>query len=173
MKKLVTLAAGLALVVGASTAAEAQVCNVAASPGNCTVIHTVSATAPSILRLTLSSITTTLTNPVEADFDAPAGVSNVAAMTVTVKSNKAASATIHSAAANWTGPVGTTKSIADLGWSITGGTPYAAITGSGVSVLGSGKGSRTSTISWNTKWFIATDEPGLYTLPVTFTLVVP
>jgi hypothetical protein len=172
MKKLITLAAGLTLVVGASTAAQAQVCNVAAAPGTCTVIHTVSVTAPSILRLTLSSTTTTLTNPVEADFDNVAGVSDVAAMTVTVKSNKAASATIHSAAANWTGGAGT-KAIADLGWSTTGGTPYAPITGSGVTVVTSGKGNRTSTVSWNTQWHIATDEPGLYSLPVTFTLVVP
>jgi hypothetical protein len=116
--------------------------------------------------------TTSLTNPVEADFDNALGVSDVAAMTVTVKSNKTASATIHSAAGFWTGGTGA-KAIGDLGYSTTGAAPYAAITGSGVNIVPAGKGSNSKTVSWNTQWHLATDEPGLYSLPVTFTLVVP
>ena len=173
MKKIVSLAASLALVAGVNTAAQAQVCNVPAAPGNCTVVHTVSATAPAILRLTLSSTTTALTNPVEADFDNVNGVDDIDVLNVEVKSNKAASATVHTAAANWTGPVGTTKAIGDLRWSITSAAPWTAITGSGVTVVASGKGTRDEDLSWNTLWSLATDEPGAYSLPVTFTLVVP
>lgn len=173
MKKIVSLAAGLLLM--SASAAQAQTCTIAGGPfpANCTVAHTVSATAPAILKLTLSQTTTTLTAPGEADFDAAAGVNDLSSFTVNVKSNKTASATIHTAAANWTGPAGTTKAIGDLRWSISGGAPFTALTGTGATVVASAKGDRGETISWNTLWHLATDEPGVYSLPVTFTLVVP
>ena len=173
MKKIVSLAAGLMLV--SATAAEAQTCSIAGGPfpATCTVTHTVSATAPAILTLTLSQTTTTLTAPAEADFDAPAGVNDLSSFTVNVKSNKTASATIHTADANWTGPAGTTKAIGDLRWSTAGGAPFTPLTGTGATVVAAAKGDRGETISWNTLWHLSTDEPGLYSLPVTFTLVVP
>ena len=167
MKKLLSFAAGLALVAGTSTAAQAQLtCNTA----SCTVTNTVSATAPSVLKLTLTSNTTTLTNPVEADFDSTPGIDNVGP-TVTLKSNKDASVTISTSAPNWTGPGATTKSIADLRWRITGSGPGTALSGTAADVIASGKGNRSETITWNTYWALLTDEPGAYSLATTFTLV--
>ena len=166
MKKIVSLAAGL-LLVGTS-AAQAQTCTTA----SCTVTHTVSATAPTVLDLTLSGLTTTLTNPTATDFDVAAGIDD-AGPTVTLKSNKNASVTISTAAANWTGPVGTTKSVGDLRWRTSGGGPGTAVSGTAADVIASGKGSRNATITWNTYWALATDEPGAYSLATTFTLVAP
>ena len=168
MKKLLSFAAGLALVAGTSTAAQAQTCTTA----SCTVTHTVSATAPTVLNLTLSSITTALTNPAAADFDVAAGIDNAGPL-VTLKSNKNASVTISTAAANWTGPVGTTKSVGDLRWRTSGGGPGVALSGTAADVIVSGKGTRAATVTWNTLWTLATDEPGAYSLATTFTLVAP
>ena len=166
MKKIVSLAAGLLLV--SASAAQAQTCTTA----SCTVTHTVSATAPTVLNLTLSGLTTTLTNPTASDFDVAAGIDN-AGPTVTLKSNKNASVTISTAAANWTGPVGTTKSVGDLRWRTSGGGPGTALSGTAADVIASGKGTRNATITWNTFWALATDEPGAYSLATTFTLVAP
>lgn len=166
MKKIVSLAAGLLLV--SASAAQAQTCTTA----SCTVTHTVSATAPTVLNLTLSGLTTTLTNPTATDFDVAAGIDN-AGPTVTLKSNKNASVTISTAAANWTGPVGTTKSVGDLRWRTSGGGPGTALSGTAADVIASGKGTRAVTVTWNTFWALATDEPGAYSLATTFTLVAP
>ena len=166
MKKIISLAAGLLLV--GTTAAQAQTCTTA----SCTVTHTVSATAPTVLNLTLSGLTTTLTNPTATDFDVAAGIDN-AGPTASLKSNKNASVTISTAAANWTGPVGTTKSVGDLRWRTSGGGPGTALSGTAADVIASGKGTRSATITWNTFWALATDEPGAYSLAPTFTLVAP
>lgn len=169
MKKLLSFAAGLALVAGSSTVAQAQSCSTA----GCTVTHTVSATAPTVLNLTLSTTTTALTNPTTAaSFDSTAGIDN-AGPVVTVTSNKNASVTISTAAANWTGPVGTTKAISDLGWRTTGSGHGAGLSSTAADVIASGKGVRTATITWNTFWRLASDEPGAYSLATTFTLVAP
>lgn len=170
MKKLVSLAAGLALVFGASNAAQAQTCTTA----GCTVTHTVSATAPTILRLTLTSTATTLTAPGDLDFDNPAGVTEVASFNVLRRSNVNASVSIHSAAPNWTGPGSTTKAISDLRYSLDGGTSIAgAISGTPANLIASGKGQNDVDVTWNTLWNLATDEPGAYSLVTTFTLTTP
>jgi len=172
MKKLLSFAAGLALVAGTSTVAQAQCIT-----NGCTVGHSVTATVPSILNLTLSTATTALTNPAEADFDVAAGVDNTGPV-VTLKSNKSASVTISTAATNWT-YVGTgtvSKSAGDLRWrtATTGGAaPGTSISSTPAVLLAAGKGNRSATVTWNTRWFVATDEPGDYSLATVFTLVAP
>lgn len=170
MKKLVTLAAGLALVVGASTAAEAQ-CSITAA-GACPA-HTVSVTAPTILRLTTTTASTALSAPVEANFDNVLGRTDGTTVGITVKSNVLATGQIATGAANWSGPGTTTKAIGDLRWSTTGAAPFTALTGTDAAVVISARGNRSQTITWNTLWNSLTDEPGNYTIPVTFTLTVP
>lgn len=164
MKKIVSLAAGLVLVAGVNTAAQAQL---TCTTDACTVTHTVSATAPTVLRLSQSAATTSLTNPVEADFDGSA-IQN-AGPDITVKSNKLASVTIGSA--GWSGPALNTKVVGDLSWSIDG-TTYTPMTAS-ASFFAAGKGTRLNTITWRTLWKLSTDTPGAYSMPVVFTLAAP
>ncbi len=166
MKKLVTLAAGLALAAGISTAAQAQSCTTA----GCTVTNTVSATAPTIPRLTLSSTTTTLTNPVESDFDG-AAVQD-AGPTVTLKSNTSAHAQI-STSATWTGTGNNSKSIGDLTYQLGGTGPFTAVTGTATDIIAASTGNRNTSVTWGTLWHSATDTPGTYSLAVTFTLASP
>ena len=170
MKKLVTLAAGLALVVGASTAAEAQ-CNITLA-GACPA-HNVTVTAPTILRLTTTTASTALSAPVEANFDNVLGRTDGTTVGITVKSNVLATGQIATGAANWSGPGSTTKAIGDLRWSTTGAAPFTALTGTDAAVVLSARGNRSQTITWNTLWNSLTDEPGAYTIPVTFTLTTP
>ena len=169
MKKLVTLAAGLALAAGISTTAQAQCVT-----NGCTLTNTVSATAPTILRLTLSSTTTSLTPPTEADFDGAAV--QTAGPTVTLKSNKSASAQISTSATNWTGANGgqASKAVSDLEWKVGAGT-YTAVSGTPTDITGlaAGVGNRNAAITWGTLWHLASDTPGDYSLAVTFTLVAP
>ncbi|MDP9143606.1 MAG: hypothetical protein M3N43_02745 [Actinomycetota bacterium] len=168
MKKIVSLAAGLALVASVNTA-QAQTC----TTDGCTVAHTVSATAPTILRLTLTSTATALANPVEAEFDDVNGVTHGSSFNVERRSNVDASVSIHTTAANWSGPGTTTKAIGDLRYSTTGAAPFTAITGAAVGLIASDRGVDDVDITWNTLWHLATDEPGAYSLATTFTLTTP
>ena len=165
MKKLVSLAAGLALAAGISTAAQAQTCTTA----GCTVTHTVSATAPTILKLTLSSVTTTLTNPVEADFDGAAIQDN--GPTVTLKSNTSAHAQISATA--WTGTGNNSKSVGDLTYQLGGAGAFTAVTSTATDIIAAGTGNRNTSVKWGTLWHSASDTPGTYSLAVTFTLASP
>ena len=165
MKNIVSLAAGLALAAGITTAAQAQTCTTA----GCTVTHTVSATAPTILKLTLSSVTTTLTNPVEADFDGAAIQDN--GPSVSLKSNTSAHAQISATA--WTGTGNTSKSVGDLTYQLGGAGPFTAVSGTATDIISAGVGNRNTTVKWGTLWHSATDTPGTYSLAVTFTLASP
>ena len=164
MKKLVTLAAGLALVVGASTAAQAQ-CTTA----GCTITHNLTATAPTVLDLSLSTASTALTNPVAADFDGAALVTT--GPTATLKSNTSAHAQISASA--WTMPVGATKAVSDASYDLAASGTYIPLSGTATDIIVPGKGNRNVALRWSVLWKLATDEPGAYTLPVTFTLTSP
>src|SRR2546426_6852197 len=77
-----SLAAAVLFAATITTQAAAQSC----TGNNCSVNNTASVSVPSVMRLTLNSATTTLTNPVEAAFDA--GFQDDAGPTATVKSNR-------------------------------------------------------------------------------------
>ena len=178
MKKLVTLAAGLALAAGVSTAAQAQTCTIATTSGNCTVNNTVTATAPAILSLTLSSTSQALGNPTAADFDAPAGVTSPNQVTATMKVNRSSTVTLGTAASSWTftpavAGDATTKALSDLRWSLTGASPWSNNIGTSGTVIAASKGSQSGTVTWNTLWNSSTDAPGAYSLVTVFTLTTP
>ena len=165
MKKIVTLAAALALVAGASTAAQAQSCTGA----GCTITHNLTATAPTVLSLSLSTANTALTNPIAADFDGAALVT--AGPTATLKSNTSAHAQISASA--WTMPAGATKVVGDASYDLAASGTYIGLSGTATDIIVPGKGNRNVALRWSVLWKLATDEPGAYTLPVTFTLTSP
>ena len=72
----------------------------------------------------------------------------------------------------WSGPVGNTKVVGDLAWSVDGGTSYNAMTAS-ASFFAAGRGTRNLDIMWATNWRLDTDLPGAYSMPVVFTLAAP
>src|SRR5437016_5026930 len=72
--------------------------------GLCSLNSTASVSVPSIMRLTLGTLTTTLTNPTETAFDA--GFQDDAGPTATVKSNRPWNLTIGALTASWVGSNG-------------------------------------------------------------------
>src|SRR5256712_12257087 len=120
-----SLAAVVLLAATITTQAAAQAC----TGNNCSVNNAASVSVPSVMRLTLNSATTTLTNPVEAAFDA--GVQDDAGPTGPVKANRAWKLTIASLAATWTGTNGGrgNKGAADLQWEQGAGDLASLYTG--------------------------------------------
>ena len=171
MKKIVSLAAALALV--ASTA-QAQAVSTTANPGSVTTYATV--TVNTIIRLSINDTSTAITSPTETDFDN--GFQDVgAAVTATVKSNKAWSLSIAGGAATWTGTGGAqaAKPVGDLRWRTGGAAPGTALTTSNVSINSgaSGTGGTPTNVSYDIVWSYASDTPGVYSIPVIFTAAAP
>lgn len=175
MKKLLSIAAGLALVAGISTAAQAQAVSVTgASPLSVTSYVTV--TAPTILRLSINDTSTAVTAPVEADFDA--GFQDVAgAVSATVKSNRGWTLKIKGGAATWTGTGGArlNKPVGDLLWGTVSpaATAMTAVDANVAAPSLTGTSGATSNINYRILWGYANDTPGTYSIPVVFTLTSP
>lgn len=178
MKKFISLAAGMALVAGVTTAANAQTVSTTANPGSVTTYATV--TVNTILKLTINDTSTAISSPVEADFDA--GFQDVgAAVTATVKSNKAWTLSIKGGAATWTGTGGAqaSKAVGDLRWRTGGAAPGTALTtsnatiNSGATGTSGGASGQGTTVSYDIVWSYASDTPGTYTIPVIFTAAAP
>jgi hypothetical protein len=170
MKKIVSLAAGLALV---ATTAQAQSAFDNASPW--TLSTTVSVTVPTILRLSLDDSTTAIPAPGETEFDA--GSQDVAsAITATVKANRGYTLNIRGGSATWSGGSGT-KAVGDLRWRAGGAAPGTALTTSDVAVASTVVGTAVAgdayALTYNIAWSYASDTPGTYTLPVVFTATAP
>ena len=172
MRSLRWSAAVAAVVLGVSSAeASAQSCT-----GNpCTVQVTASATAPDILRLTLSATTAALGNPTEADYDA--GFLDAAGPTATVKSNRPWHVDVVGAAGvfSYTGSLANpNKPASSLLWGTTAGT-YGNNMGSASALMSgaNGTGNAAQAIFFRTTWSYATDVAGAYSLVVNFTLAAP
>src|SRR3989442_15589420 len=120
-----SLAAAVLLAVTITTQAAGQSC----TGNNCSVTNAASVSVPSVMRLTLSTAATTLTNPVEAAFDA--GFQDDAGPTATVKSHRPWNLTIASQAATGTGTNGgrANKGAADLQGKVGAGSLASLNTG--------------------------------------------
>src|SRR5438309_10763487 len=92
-----SLAAAVLLAATITTQAAGQAC----TGNNCSVNNAASVSVPSVMRLTLSTAATTLTNPTETAFDA--GFQDDAGPTATVKCNRPWNLTIASQAGTWNG----------------------------------------------------------------------
>ncbi len=166
-----SLAAAVLLGATITTQAAAQAC----TGNNCSVNNTASVSVPSVMRLTLNSASTTLTNPAEAAFDA--GFQDDAGPSATVKSNRPWNLTIASQAATWTGTNGgrANKGAVDLQWKAGAGS-FASLNTSATSVFGASQnatGNASTAFSYRTVWSYAADVPGDYALVVVYTLTAP
>lgn len=171
-KFLTSLAAGLVIVaIGASQAAAQSNC----TGNNCTLTHKVKVTIPDLMKMTFDKDSTTLTAPVLTDFgtDSTATITNLAALNVTVQSNRKYQITLAANAANFSAPAGVTKPAGDLSWTTNGGTSWTAVTTSAANIVGSTQNptfGRSATVGWQTKWHFVNDQSGAYSLIMTFTL---
>jgi hypothetical protein len=155
--------------------AEAQ-CS--SNTGSCNTTNTASLTIGALVKLGMSSTTTSLTAPTADQVDVGATIADLGP-TFTIKANRSWTMNIKSGnATNWTS-TGGVKPIGDLTWSNAVAGTYAAITASDAVFTSGG----TSTNGTAAAAFFKTNypagftntanAPGTYSLPIIFTLTAP
>jgi hypothetical protein len=184
MKRTLLAATALAMMAFAAPAS-AQTCSISSTSAaavNCSVGTTLSMTMPSLMKLTLSGTAVTLTAPSAiSDFNASTGLASTTTTgpTFSVRSNRSYRVQIHADAATFshTAPSGAAtynKPISDVEYLIDGGSAVT-LTASATDI-GSGSAVSNSTavqVAYKTAFDITKDQPGAYSLGVTFTLVAP
>jgi hypothetical protein len=168
----------LGTAIGASQV-DAQGCSGAAS---CAGTNTATVLVPALVKLVMPSNTTTLTAPSADQIETGSTVGPDAGPAFTVKANRSWTLNIKSSlATNWTysGAFAGVKPISDLQWSNAVGGTYVAITGSDVLFASGAAATNGATAQpffktvWAAGFTNVANEPGTYTLPVTFTLTAP
>jgi hypothetical protein len=149
---------------------------------SCSTTNTASVTVGALVNLEMSSATTSLTSPLVADL--AAGYVADVGPTFTVHANQEWTMSIKAAASNptnwtYTGSKGGVKPIGDLTWSVASTGTFAALTGANAQVT-SGTTSTDNTgvelffqTVYSSDYSSANNRPGVYSLPVVFTLSAP
>jgi hypothetical protein len=149
---------------------------------SCSTTNTASVTVGALVDLGMSSETTTLTAPTGADL-ATGYVADVGP-TFVVKANQDWTMSIKAAASNatnwtYTGTKSGVKPIGDLNWSVASNGTFAALTGSNSTVASSASSSNGTDVSlffrttYAASFAAANNRPGVYSLPIVFTLSAP
>ena len=170
-----------AMVLGTalgSSQASAQGC---IGIGSCNAVNTASVSVGALVKLGMSSATTTLTNPTADDIDAGATLQD-AGPTFTVKANRSWTLKIKTSnATNWTyvGSGSGAKPIGDLAWATAAAGTYTAITASDVTFASGASATNGDALSsffrtsWSSDFSNAGNVEGTYSLPIVFTLSAP
>ena len=181
MRRSIFRAALLAAVMGlpmAASSASAQ-CSATGAPANCGLPETVSMIAGRVVRLQMSAVSTPLTAPLPADFDA--GFNSTAGPTLTVSANASWTLSLRAVAPTWTAtntspgaPARTNKPAGDLKWSKLSTGPFTALTTSDVTlVTGAATASSATTLFFQTLYSWTLDTPGNYSMAIVLTLTSP
>ena len=181
MRRSIFRAVLVAAVIGlpmAASSASAQ-CTASGAPANCGLPGTVSMIAGRVVRLQMTAVSTPLTAPVPADFDA--GFNATSGPTLTVSANASWTLSLRAAAANWTAtntspgaPARANKPAADLKWSKLSTGPFTALTTSDVTlVTGAATASSATTLFFQTLYSWTLDTPGNYSMAIVLTLTSP
>ena len=164
------------LLAAAPAAAAAQVtCSPVSPATSCSVTSSVSATIPTVTKLTISAATATFPAVATTIFDtADSATVSQTGTTLTVISNKTWSLSVQAGADFFTGGSGT-KASTDLSVSFNGGSYVAVPKQSGTATtLLSNQAAGRVTGALNYQLLIRiTEAPGTYTLPVKFTITAP
>jgi len=181
MRRSIFRAALIAAVIGlpmAASSASAQ-CTASGAPANCGQPATVSMTAGRVVRLQMSAVSTPLTAPVPADFDA--GFNATSGPTLTVSANSSWTLSLRAVAATWTAtntspgaPARANKPAGDLTWSKLSTGPFVALTTSDVTlVTGTATASSATSLYFQTLYSWTLDTPGNYSMAIVLTLTSP
>ena len=170
-----------AMVLGTAIGASQASAQCSGNAGTCNTTNTASVTVGALVKLGMTTTTTALTNPTADDVDA-GNVLADAGPSFTIKANRSWTLKIKSQnAANWTyvGSNAGVKPIGDLAWSTAVGGTFAAITAtdatfsSGASSTNGAAAQAFFRTSWLNDFTSASNAPGLYSLPIVFTLTAP
>jgi hypothetical protein len=170
-----------AMVLGTalgSSQASAQGC---IGVGECSATNTASVSVGALVKLGMSSATTTLSAPDADDIAAGATLQDIGP-TLSIRANRSWTLKIKSGnAANWTyvGSNSGLKPIGDLAWATAAGGTYTPITANDVtfaSGAGATNGDGASSFfrtTWSNDFSSASNAEGTYSLPIVFTLSAP
>lgn len=151
--------------------------------GTCNTTNTASVTVGTLVKLGMSSATTSLTAPTADQVAVGANIDNDGP-TFSIKANKSWSLKIKAQPAvagfwDYSGPNGGQKPIGDLAWATSSGGSYNAITASDATFASGASASNGTAaqaffrVSWLNDFSSASNAPGTYSLPIVFTLTAP
>jgi hypothetical protein len=171
-----------AMVLGTAIGATQANAQCSGNAGSCNTTNTASVTVGSLVKLGMTSATTTLTAPTADQVDGGLLSGPDAGPTFTIKANRSWTLKIKSQnAATWTyaGANAGVKPISDLAWSTAAGGTFAAITGSDATFLSGASASNGTAAqaffrtTWVNDFSDVSNREGTYTLPIVFTLTAP
>ena len=170
-----------AMVLGTAIGANQANAQCSGSAGSCNTTNTVSATVNNLVKLGMSSATTTLSSPTADQVEVGANLAD-AGPSFTIKANRSWTLNIKTSnASNWTyvGSNGGTKPISDLTWSNAVAGTYVGISNTDALFLSgaSATNGAAAQVFFKTVWAAGftqpSNAPGTYSLPVVFTLSAP
>lgn len=170
-----------AMVLGSAISATQASAQCSGNAGGCLTVNTASATVNALVKLGMSATTSTLSSPTADQVEVGALLAD-AGPTFTIKANRSWTLNIRTSnAASWTyvGTLGGTKPISDLTWSNAVAGTYVGIGNSDALFL-SGAAATNGTAAqaffktvWAAGFTQSSNAPGIYSLPVVFSLSAP
>jgi hypothetical protein len=170
-----------AMIVGSAlvtTPAAAQ----CSGSDSCSTTNTASVTVGALVNLEMSSATTSLSAPLVADL--AAGFKADVGPTFVVHANQDWTMSIKAHASNptnwsYVGTKSGVKPIGDLTWSVASNGTFAALTGANATVASGASATDNTAVAlffetiYSSDYSAANNRPGVYSLPVVFTLSAP
>jgi hypothetical protein len=170
-----------AMVLGSAIGATQASAQCSGNAGGCLTVNTASATVNALVKLGMSSTTSTLSSPTADQVEVGATLAD-AGPSFTVKANRSWTLNIRTSnPATWTyvGSNGGTKPISDLTWSNAVAGTFVGISATDALFL-SGAAATNGTaaqVFFKTVWAAGftqpSNAPGVYSLPIVFSLSAP
>ena len=170
-----------AMVLGSAISVNQAGAQCSGNAGSCNTTNTASVSVSALVKLGMSSATTTLTSPTADQVETGANIAD-AGPSFTVKANRSWSLNIKTTnPVSWTyvGSNAGVKPISDLTWSNALAGTYVGISGTDALVTSgaSATNGAAAQVFFNTVWAAGftqpSNAPGTYSLPVVFTLSAP
>ena len=170
-----------AMVLGTAIGAEQVNAQCSGNAGSCNTTNTASVSVNALVKLGMSGAATSLTSPTADQIEAGAVIAD-AGPSFSVKANRSWTLNIKTTnPATWTyvGSFGGAKPVSDLTWSNEVAGTFVGI-GSSDALLLSGAGATNGAVAqaffrtvWAAGFTQPSNAPGVYSLPVVFTLSAP
>ena len=170
-----------AMVFGTAISVNQASAQCSGNAGSCNSTNTASVTVNALVKLGMSSATTSLSSPTADQVDVGANIAD-AGPSFTIKANRSWTLNIKTTnASNWTyvGSNAGVKPISDLTWSNAVAGTYVGISSTDALFLSGASASNgaAAQVFFKTVWAAGftqpSNAPGVYSLPVVFTLSAP
>ena len=170
-----------AMVLGSAISATQANAQCSGNAGGCLTVNTASATVNALVKLGMSATTSTLSSPTADQVEIGATLAD-AGPTFTIKANRSWTLNIRTSnVATWTyvGLLGGVKPISDLTWSNASAGAYVGIASTDALFLSGASASNGTAAQaffktvWAAGFTQPSNAPGVYSLPIVFSLSAP